>query len=77
MLFKKCSPAVKYASTSWYKYTALPSQPYGLALALDGSKIYVAGGFGLKSNSTSSTGGAWTTVAQSSTLPPSLKNDTK
>ena len=70
---RKCSPAVKYASTNWYKYTALPSQPYGLALALDGSKIYVAGAFGLKSNSTSSTGGAWTTVTQSSTLPPSSK----
>lgn len=70
---KRCSPAVKWAVGDWDQYPKLPSQPYGLALALDGSKVYVAGDFGLRSNSTSSTSSAWTTVTQSSTLPPSSK----
>lgn len=72
-IVKRCQPRAKSGAGNWYQYPALPSQPYALALALDGSKVYVAGGFGLRSNSTSSTGGAWTTVTQSSTLPPSSK----
>ena len=70
---ERCAPGIKYGNGDWDQYPALPSQPYALAVSLDGSKIYAAGAFGLKSNSTSSTTGAWTTVAQSSTLPPSSK----
>lgn len=73
-IVRRCSPRVKWANTTdWAQYPALPSQPYALALALDGSTVYAAGGFGLRSNSTSSTSGAWTVVEQSLTLPPSSK----
>ena len=72
-IVKRCSPRAKSTPGIWDQYSALPSQPYALAVALDGNTVYVAGGFGLRSNSTSSTTGAWATVAQSETLPPSEK----
>ncbi|MDD2509454.1 MAG: BACON domain-containing carbohydrate-binding protein, partial [Aliarcobacter skirrowii] len=53
-IVKRCAPRAKWATADWDQYPALPSQPYALAVSLDGSKIYAAGAFGLKSNSTSS-----------------------
>lgn len=72
-IVKRCAPSAKYGNGYWKQYPALPSQPYALAVSLDGNNIYAAGAFGLKSNLTSSTTGAWTTVTQSLTLPPSSK----